>query len=64
MLKIGKETLRKSERKATYEELQKALEDALEHLDYCGWGDRWENGCSEGLQKELPEVLRRSRLQE
>ena len=27
-------------------ELFDALEMAVEHLDYCGWGDRWERGCA------------------
>lgn len=33
--------------------LKQAIElinDLVGHLDYCGWGDAWERGCSEPLQ--------------
>jgi len=36
--------------------LTEALEliDALEeHLDWCGWGDKWERECSEPLRNKL-----------
>lgn len=47
--------------KPTYEELVKGLEQALEHLDFCGWGDNYERECSVGLQKELPALLERAK---
>lgn len=25
--------------------------ELAEHLDYCGWGDRWERECSESLRE-------------
>jgi hypothetical protein len=41
-----------------------ALSDAITlikeleaHLDYCGWGDRWERECSKELRKSLPTRL-------
>jgi hypothetical protein len=40
-----------------FSKVVKALEKALEHLDYCGWGDRWERECSAELRQELPNVL-------
>jgi hypothetical protein len=43
-------------RAPTYEELREALHKALEHLDYCGWGDSWERECSEQLRVELLEI--------
>jgi hypothetical protein len=46
--------------KPTYEELVKGLSDAIEHLNYCGWGDRWERECAENLRKELPELLKKA----
>ncbi|MGP1680875.1 MAG: hypothetical protein ACTS8S_00920 [Giesbergeria sp.] len=46
--------------KPTYEELVKGLSDAIEHLNYCGWGDRWERECAESLRKELPELLKKA----
>jgi hypothetical protein len=34
------------------------LKDLLSHLDYCGWGDRWERECSEPLRKRADEWLK------
>ena len=50
----------KEEKAPTYEELRRALEQALEHLDYCGWGDSWERECSEDLRRDLPALLERA----
>ena len=34
-------------------QLKKLLHKAIDHLDYCGYGDSWERECSQQLQKEL-----------
>lgn len=39
--------------KAKYEEALKLLEEAYNHLDYCGYGDSWERECSEELARKL-----------
>ena len=46
----------------TYEELLTAFADAMEHLDYCGWGDAWERECAEdsGMIDRLKGVLQRA----
>lgn len=50
------------EQAPSYEELRLALQEALEHLDYCSWGDAWERECADedGLRKRLPELLDRA----
>ncbi len=50
-----------TKKKPTYEELTQALQQALDHLDYCGWGDSWERECSENLRRELPALLERAK---
>ena len=35
------------------EYLKELLRKAIDHLDYCGYGDEWERECSESLQEEL-----------
>ena len=44
-------------------ELLEALEDAQEHLDYCGWGDKYERDCAreEGLPKKIEEAIRKAK---
>ncbi len=39
--------------------LRTALQDASDHLDYCGYGDSWERECAieEGLEKKITEAL-------
>jgi hypothetical protein len=37
------------------EQLTNALREAVGHLDYCGWGDRWERECAHASR--LPEQL-------
>ena len=39
------------------EELKEYFAKAVEHLDYCGWGDSWERECSKELEKEI-DILR------
>ena len=41
------------------EELEEALRLAVNHLDYCGWGDSYERGCArdEGLPEKLAQAL-------
>lgn len=41
------------EQKKVLDLLAKALKDSNAHLDYCGWGDRYERECAD-LEK-LPE---------
>lgn len=38
---------------------REALNDAKEHLDYCGWGDTWERECAkeQGLQPKIDAAL-------
>ncbi len=40
--------------------LGKALKDASEHLDYCGYGDNWESECAleRGLDKDIEKAVR------
>lgn len=33
-------------------QLLKALKLASEHLDYCGYGDRWERECAQAAKLE------------
>ena len=33
--------------------LKELLCKAIDHLDYCGYGDAWERECSRDLQVEL-----------
>ena len=28
------------------------IKKLIEHLEYCGWGDKWERECSEELREE------------
>jgi chromosome segregation ATPase len=38
---------------------REALNDAKEHLDYCGWGDSWERECAkaQGLEPKVDAAL-------
>lgn len=47
--------------KPAYKEIVTGLERAIEHLEYCGWGDSWEREVSEELRKELPALLERAK---
>ncbi len=40
-------------------ELLEALIDAKEHLEYCGYGDKWERECaeSEGLEDKINKAI-------
>ena len=35
--------------------LLEALEQAIQHLEYCGYGDTWERSCA--LEEKLPAKL-------
>lgn len=50
-----------AELEARVAELREALEAASEHLDYCGYGDSWENECAEasGLPEKIASALSR-----
>ena len=37
----------------TQEELEQLLHDAIDYLDYIGWGDRWERECYASTQDKL-----------
>jgi hypothetical protein len=39
--------------------LKEALQDSLDHHEYCGWGDKWEREGAEaqGLPKKIEEAL-------
>jgi hypothetical protein len=39
--------------KALYFETLALLIDAKAHLEYCGYGDRWEKECSEQLRRDM-----------
>lgn len=38
-----------------FEQVLNALKDARDHLDYCGYGDRWEHECA--VAQKLPETI-------
>lgn len=35
--------------------LAEALQAALDHLNYCGWGDSWERECA--MEQKLEEQI-------
>lgn len=37
------------------EELKELLDDAIWHLEYCGYGDSWERECAEDLIRRVKE---------
>lgn len=37
----------------TEEELAALLHEAIDYLDYVGWGDRWERECYADTRKKL-----------
>lgn len=37
------------------EELREALQAAADHLEYCGYGDKWERQCA--VESKLPEKI-------
>jgi chromosome segregation ATPase len=41
---------RAEQAEATLEAVSQLAVDLIEHLDYCGWGDRWEKEVSEKLR--------------
>lgn len=40
-------------------EATEALEKAVAHLDYCGYGDKWERECAGNLPHELEATLKK-----
>lgn len=44
--------------------LTKTLEAAEQHLDYCGYGDKWERECADasGLPKLIAKVLNKGEI--
>ena len=48
------------ELKAQNEKLRAALQAAKEHLEYCGYGDKWERECAEAskLEEQIDEALK------
>lgn len=38
--------------KPTTEQLEAFIDELIDHLDYCGWGDSWEREVSEKLQEK------------
>jgi hypothetical protein len=43
--------------------LAKALKEAIDHLDYCGYGDSWERECAHdsGLPDRLETAMAKAR---
>lgn len=41
------------------EKVKEYFVKALDHLDYCGWGDSWERECSRELEKEIDVVRKK-----
>jgi len=56
---IDEVLLKYQELLAHAKKLQSVLKDAAEHLDYCGYGDRWERECAQEskLPQRIEEVL-------
>lgn len=44
---------------ALEKKLFRALTAAQQHLDYCGYGDKWERECAEasGLEEQIKKAL-------
>lgn len=40
-------------KKLTEKQLLELVKSLIEHLDYCGWGDKWEKERSEDLRKKV-----------
>ncbi len=40
--------------------LKEALTEARDHLEYCGYGDKWESECAErnGLEEKIEAALK------
>lgn len=53
--KWGARALEARKYKKLAEDLAKALDAAVTHLDYCGYGDNWERECAHAA--ELPSKL-------
>lgn len=45
-----------SKKRTVKEELLFALEKAWEHLEYCGYGDKWERECAE--EDKIQEIIK------
>lgn len=46
-------------------ELLEALEDAHSHLEYCGYGDKWESECATdaGLPQKIDNAIKKAKGQ-
>lgn len=40
-------------KKLTERQLRNLIKSLIDHLEYCGWGDKWEKECSEKLRKKV-----------
>ena len=38
--------------------LLRALKKAFDHLEYCGYGDKWERECA--MEEELPKLIEKA----
>ena len=52
---VEKVAQRRDQLQVVGKELFDALKQAQEHLDYCGYGDRWERECADAAK--LPNVI-------
>ena len=50
---IRRLSFQKSKYQGELKETKKLLHSAIEHLEYCGYGDSYERECSKNLRKEL-----------
>jgi len=42
-----------------YKRLATLFSEAASHLDYCGYGDRWERECAKDLPERIEAELKR-----
>lgn len=52
---MKKLTEKEKAQKEIIKKLGKALKEAVDHLDYCGYGDAWERSCA--FESKLPQRL-------
>ena len=46
-----------SKGEVSFDELAKLFIQAAEHLDYCGYGDSYERSGTEGMRKQINEMM-------
>lgn len=63
MIKTAQATLEARKYKKIAKDLAMALEMAVGHLDYCGYGDSWERECADHhkLPAKLDKALDRAK---